>query len=184
MPSASTTAARTASRRSACSASGCASSRSSLLGLAGDLQVRASRLIPWWLSECSIRSHSSRARASTSVSGTSTVASRDDGVEHGLAELGLDARARRPRARLRDVLAQLVERVEAGGVGGEVVVELGQLLALDLLDRDLELARPAGEVLGAVVVGEGDRDRALVAGLGAAQLVLEAGDEPAASRAR
>ena len=61
-----------------------------------------------------MRSHISRARASTSASGTSTVAPRDGGVERGLAELGLDALLvglAQPRA---DVLAQLVERVEAG----------------------------------------------------------------------
>ena len=48
-----------------------------------------------------------------------------------------------------DVLAQLVERVEAG-LGGEVVVERGQLLGLDLLDRDGELRpRLPGELVRA-----------------------------------
>ena len=73
------------------------------------------------------------------------------------------ARSSRLGEALADVLAQLVERVEAG-LGGEVVVELGQLLGLDLLDRDGELGLLAGELLGAVVVGEGDLDRALLAG--------------------
>ena len=80
-----------------------------------------------------------------------------------------------PRA---DVLAQLVERVEAG-LGGELVVELGQLLGLDLAHRDGELGLLAGELVGPVVVGEGDRDRALLAADGALELLLEAGDEPA-----
>src|SRR6185503_1844018 len=66
-----------------------------------------------------------------------------------------------------------------GRVGGEVVVELGELLALDLLDRDLELGVAALELVSAVVVGERDLDGALVAGLGAGQLLLEAGHEPA-----
>ena len=89
-----------------------------------------------------MRSHSSRARASTSASGTSTVASSTTASSDGLAELGLGALLV-GLAQLRgDVLAQLVERVEAGGVGGEVVVELGQLLALDLLDGHRELRRP------------------------------------------
>ena len=48
---------------------------------------------------------------------------------------------------LGDVVAELVERVELGGLGGEVVVELRQLLLADLLDRDLELARLAGDLL-------------------------------------
>ena len=115
--------------------------------------------MPWWPSEWIIRSHSSRARASTSVVGHLDRRVGDDGVEHGLAELGLDARSSASRSLARDVLAQLVERVEAGGVGGEVVVELGQLLALDLVDRDRELGLAARELLGAVVVGERDRRR-------------------------
>ena len=43
--------------------------------------------------------------------------------------------ARMPRRSRADVVAQLVERVEVRGVGGEVVVELGQVLLPDLLDR-------------------------------------------------
>ena len=69
--------------------------------------------------------------------------------------------------------------VSKPGLGGEVLVELGQLLGLDLLDRDGELRLLAGQVLGAVVLGELDRDRAVVAGRGALELLLEAGHEPA-----
>ncbi len=58
------------------------------------------------------------------------------------------------RRRVADVLAQLGDRVEARLLG-ELVVDLGQLLGLDLLDRDGELGVLAREVLGAVVVGEG-----------------------------
>ena len=100
------------------------------------------------------------------------------GVEHRLAELGLDTALLALGEPLADVVAQLVERVEAG-LGGEVVVELGQLLRLDLLDRDGELGLLAGQLLGAVVVGERDVDGALVAGGRARELLLEAGDEPA-----
>src|SRR3954454_23329908 len=102
----------------------------------------------------------------------------DDGVEHGFAELRLDALLVGLAQLAGDVLAQLVERVEAGGVGGEVVVELGQLLALDLVDGDGELRLAAPELLGAVVLGERDRDRALLARLGPEELRLEAGHEP------
>ena len=55
----------------------------------------------------------------------------------------------------------------------------GQLLGLDLLDGDRELGLLAGEVLGAVVLGELDLDRALVAGGSALELLLEAGHEAA-----
>ena len=60
--------------------------------------------------------------------------------------------------------AQLLERVELGGVGGEVVVELGQELLPHLLDLDLEDGVFAGQVLGLIVLGEGDLDLALLAG--------------------
>ena len=106
------------------------------------------------------------------------VAAGDGGVDRGLAELGLDVARLRLGEALADVVAQLVERVEAR-LGGELVVEAGQLLGLDLLDRDRELGLLAREVLGAVVLGELDLDRALVAGGRALELLLEAGDEPA-----
>ena len=47
------------------------------------------------------------------------------------------------------------------------------------LTVDGELGGLAGEVLGLVVVGEGDLDRALLAGAGALELLLEAGDQAA-----
>ena len=66
------------------------------------------------------------------------------GIERGLAELGLELAFVGLAQALADVLAQLVERVEAGGVRGEVVVEVGELLGLDLLDGDGERGvRPA-----------------------------------------
>ena len=57
------------------------------------------------------------------------------------------------------MLAKLVERVELRRLGGEVVVELGQVLLAHLLDRDREDRGLAGELLGLVIVGEGDLDR-------------------------
>ena len=77
-----------------------------------------------------------------------------------------------------DVLAQLVDRVEARLLG-ERVVDLGQLLRLDLLDGDGELGVLPGEVLGAVVLRERHLDRDVVIGVRALELVLEARDEPA-----
>src|SRR5438876_1169019 len=72
-----------------------------------------------------------------------------------------------------DVLAQLLEAVEAG-VDGEVLVWLRQLLGLDLLHRHLE-RRPAPRQLGArVVLREGHLDRAHVARARPEQALLEA----------
>ena len=164
MPSASTTAASTASRRARCSASGLRLGEDLLLGPAGDLQVGVLVEMPW----CDERVQHpvpqlARARVDERV-GHVDGRLGDGGVEHRLAELGLDRALLGLAQLVADVLAQLVERVEAGGLGGELVVELGQLLRLDLLDGDLELGVFPGELLGAVVVGEGDVDRALLAG--------------------
>ena len=164
--SACTTAVSTASRRSARSASGASSARiscSSLpvmpqVGLARDAAVgeRVQDALP----------HLARARLDQ---------------RSGHLHLAPERPPRRARPRgtparpwpllgleqaPADVLAQLVDRVEAG-VDREVVVDLGELLALDLLDRHLEACRAAGE-LGARVVGrEGQLERALLAGAGA-----------------
>ena len=53
------------------------------------------------------------------------------------------------------------------------------MLVLDVLDLDGELRLLAGDVLGAVVLGERRRDRALLALDGADQTLFEAGDEVA-----
>ena len=62
---------------------------------------------------------------------------------------------------------------------GEVVVGLGQVLGLDLVDRDRELRLLAGELRSRIVLRERDRDRPLVAGARADELLLESGHEPA-----
>ena len=85
------------------------------------------------------------------------------GVDRGDAEVLLDALADRLGEALGDVRAQLLERVELRGLGGEVVVELGQDLLPHLLDLDREDGVFAGELLGLVVVGEGDLDLARLA---------------------
>ena len=63
----------------------------------------------------------------------------DRRVDHGLLELALDRPLVGLAQALGDVLAQLGQRVEPGRLGGELVVELGQALRLDLVDRDVEL---------------------------------------------
>ena len=85
-----------------------------LLGAARDLQVglardalvreRVQRLVP----------HLLRRAPRRASSGTSTVALGDGGVERGLAELASISRVSASRDPRADVLAQLVERVEAG----------------------------------------------------------------------
>ena len=116
-------------------------SRSSVLGLAGDLQVGVlvDALVRRASAACA--SHSSRARASTSASGTSTVALGDGGVERRprgtrprrarssrLAQL----RARCPRAARRACRSRRPRRRTSSSSSGSC-------LRLDLLDGDREL---------------------------------------------
>ena len=87
---------------------------------------------------------------------------------------------RRPRRACLDVLAQLLEVVEAG-VHGEAVVLSGKLLELDLLDGDVEGRVATGEVAVPVLVREAQGQRALIARGRTEQAVLEALDQvPAA----
>ncbi len=110
------------------------------------------------------RSHISRARASTSASGTSIVRLRHGGVERGLAELGLDAcsSASRRRWRMSSRSSSSVSKPAASAAKSSS--SSGSCLRLDLLDGDRERARSCRQLLGAVVVGEGELDRALLAG--------------------
>ena len=79
---------------------------------------------------------------------------------------------------LLDVRLQLLQGVKLGHVLGELVVDGGNLLDLDLVDLHVEdhgLARQ----LGSVVLGEGDVDVLLLARLHADELLLKAGHEAA-----
>ena len=60
---------------------------------------------------------------------------------------------------------------------GQLVVDLGFFRRLDLFDGDGEDRVFAGQFGGMIFGGEGHLDIALLAGLGADQLVLEAGNE-------
>src|SRR3954468_23910023 len=102
----------------------------------------------------------------------------DRGIQRRLTELGLDALLVGLAQARADVLAELVERVEAR-LGGEVVVERRELLRLELLDGDGEGRLLAREVGRAVVVRKGDRDGAVLAGRCALELFLEARHEAA-----
>ena len=79
---------------------------------------------------------------------------------------------------LLDIGLQLLQGIKLGHVLGELVIDSGQLLDLDLVDLHVEHHRLAGQ-LGSIVLGEGDVDILLLTGLHADQLILEAGDEAA-----
>ena len=102
-------------------------------------------------------------------------------VDRGLAELVLDRVLLRVLELVLDVGAQLVDGVELARLGGEVVVQLGQLLALHVLHVDVERGLPALELLGLVLVGELHLDHARVARARAHELLLEALDQPPAA---
>ena len=82
---------------------------------------------------------------------------------------------------LGDVGAQFLESVEFGCLDREIVVELGQLLLADLLDRDCENGVLSGEFGGAVLLRESHFDLDLVAGGGADDLLFEVVDQLAGS---
>ena len=157
MPSASTIAASTASRSQRALGVGGALLEELLLRLAGDLEVHVAldalvlEVVEHALQQLAARAprsaRSGRSTVACSTAASSTASRNSASARSSSCSL----------SRVRDVLAQLVERVEARGVGGELVVELRQDLAPDLLDGDRELAVLPGEVLGLVVVGEAHR---------------------------
>ena len=98
------------------------------------------------------------------------------GLQDGLLELALDRGLVGLPQPGGDVVAQLLQRVKAAGLGGELVIELGEQLGLDLRDGDLEDRVLLTEIVG-VALGEGHRHLAGVAGRGAGELILEAGDQ-------
>src|SRR5207249_11423176 len=71
--------------------------------------------------------------------------------------------------------------VELACLGGELVVECGQLLLFDLLDLNLEDRMLAAKVLRRIVGGEIDLDRSLLASASADELLLEPLDQTAAA---
>ena len=89
------------------------------------------------------------------------------------------ARSSASRSRVAMSSRSSAERVEAGRLGGELVVELGQPLGLDLLDGDGEAGRLPASVLAPVVLGERDLDGALSPAPAPDELLLEAGDQAA-----
>ncbi len=76
----------------------------------------------------------------------------------------------------RRMPAKLLEVLQAELLG-EIVVELALARDLHGLDGHREGRRLALQILGRIIVGEGDLHVALVAGLRADQLVLEARDQ-------
>ena len=83
---------------------------------------------------------------------------------------------------LADRVLQLVQSVVLADVLGEIVIQFGQLLVLDLVQLDLEGGVLASQLLSLVLLGELDVDVKLLTGLVANDLLLEAGDEGAAAQ--
>ena len=103
------------------------------------------------------------------------------GFDRGDPEVLLDPLLDRLGEPLGDVGTQLLDGLELRRLGGEVVVEIGQDLFPHLLDLDLEDGLLAGQLLGAVVLGEADLDLAALAGARPGELLLEALDQLAAA---
>ena len=85
---------------------------------------------------------------------------------------------------LADRVLQLVQGVVLADVLGEIVIQFGQLLVLDLVQLDLEGGVLASQLLSLVLLGELDVDVKLLTGLVANDLLLEAGDEGTAPSTR
>ena len=83
---------------------------------------------------------------------------------------------------LADRVLQLVQGVVLADVLGEIVIQFGQLLVLDLVQLDLEGGVLASQFLSLVLLGELDVDVKLLTGLVANDLLLEAGDEGTAAQ--
>ena len=184
MPSASTTAASTASRRSARSASGSDSVTSSSSVLSDHLRGTARGRAP-----AAGGGGRSRATSRAPWRAPARAARRPGvgghGVHGGLAELALDRRPPAPGAG-----ACAGPRVSSSSESkppasmARSSSSSGSRFSLTSLTATAKAAVLAGQVLGLVVVGEGDLHLALLAGAGAHELLLEAGDQPARSRAR
>ena len=78
---------------------------------------------------------------------------------------------------LTDGLFILVQRVELGHVLGKLIVQRGELLLLDLAALDVEHGGLTGEILGLIVLREGDVDVLFLTGGHTDDLLLKAGDK-------
>lgn len=72
---------------------------------------------------------------------------------------------------------QLLQRVELAGVLGQIVVKLRQLLLLDLVQLALEGGGLPGQVLGVIILREGDLDLKFLVRRLAFDLLLKARDK-------
>ena len=109
--------------------------------------------MPRWDSECSIRSHISRARALIS-SGVSAHLRRATAASSAAWRNSASIRCCSASVSRRRMSSRSSSHVVEAGVDREVLVDLRQLLELDLLDGHLERRLAPGELLVAVVVGE------------------------------
>src|ERR1019366_5036892 len=101
------------------------------------------------------------------------------GVQHGVAKLALDGARVGLEQPGTQVLAQLGQRVEAGRVDSEVVIDLRQHLLPHLRDADREDRVAPSQLRRAVLVRETQLECALLAGARAKQSLLESGNQAA-----
>ena len=99
-----------------------------------------------------------------------------DRVDHLLAQRQLRLHLLHHRHARADVGAQLVDGVELGRLARPLVGDVGEELLLHLLDEDLD-----GDVVTLVAAGDRRVELEDVAGLGAAQLLVELGHHRAAA---
>ena len=91
-----------------------------------------------------------------------------DPLASGAGEFGREPLARR--------LFELIERFKTKRLG-KIVVDRGVLRRFDQGGGGFELGRLAGKLLAAIILREGDFQRAGFAGRNAEQLLFEAGNE-------
>ena len=136
--------------------------------------------MPRWESECSIRSHISCARALTSSRRDRTCAPATAASSAASRNSRLDPRLARPRAGARGCPRAAPRASSKPASIAKSSSSVGELLALDLLDGDLERRVAPGELLVAVVVGEASASTVRVSpALAPEQALLEAGDQVA-----
>lgn len=78
---------------------------------------------------------------------------------------------------LPQVLFQFIQSIELADILGKLVIEHGQLLALNLMKLALENDRLACQLLGVILLGEGDVDVEFILSVVADNLLLKAGNK-------
>ena len=99
-------------------------------------------------------------------------------LQNGLLEVVLGLGGAALGQLLAQVLLKVSQSLKLRHILSELIVHRGELGLLDLLDLDLEHHSLAGQI-GHIILGEGNIQILLIAGLQTDDLILEAGDEGA-----